>query len=156
MNIVFGEPMRESLSHTVQEVIKSANEIAREFHQEYVGTEHLLLAIARRGESVGAQILEQHDVTPAMLRKRIDKLAQASMDETWVFGRLPGTPHFRNVVANAIEQARAHDSNHVCSQHILLGLLMEKDCVAQRALDEVGVTVDSVRKCTGLMREAEA
>ena len=46
--------MYEHLSRRVDHVIKLANNIAREFEQEYVGTEHVLLAIAREGGGMGA------------------------------------------------------------------------------------------------------
>ncbi|MHC4795318.1 MAG: Clp protease N-terminal domain-containing protein, partial [Planctomycetota bacterium] len=49
--------MYEHLSDRVNEVIKLANKIAREYEQEYVGTEHVLLAIAREGTGLGAKIL---------------------------------------------------------------------------------------------------
>ena len=56
--------MRESLSKTVQDVVRSANKTARQFNKDYVGTEHLLLAIARQSDTTGAKILEEHSVTP--------------------------------------------------------------------------------------------
>jgi ATP-dependent Clp protease ATP-binding subunit ClpC len=147
--------MRESLSKTVQEVVRSANKTARQFNKEYVGTEHLLLAIARQSDTTGARILEEHGVTPAKLHKQIDRLAKASMEDTWVFGRLPGTPHFKNVVARAIEQARQYETSIICTQHILLGLLMEKGSIAQLALENVGVTIKSVKKLKELMSKTE-
>ena len=147
--------MRESLSKTVQEIVRSANKTARQFNKDYVGTEHLLLAIAEHSDTTGAGILEEHGVTPAKLRKQIDKLAKASMEDTWVFGRLPGTPHFKNVVARAIEQARQYETSIICTQHILLGLLMEKGSIAQLALEKVGVTIKSVKKLKELMSKTE-
>ena len=132
--------MYEHLTARVKEVIKLANTIAREYEQEYVGTEHVLLAIAREGTGLGAKILFEKGLSEEKLKERIDELIQASLEDTWVFGRLPGTPHFKNVVAIAIEKARELKSKNVCTEHLLLGLLAEKGCVAQQALKKSGVT----------------
>lgn len=137
--------MYEQLTKRMQQVIALANQIAREAGQDYVGTEHLLLAIVQEGSGVGAIILKQLKVDEYRLRETIEKLIKKSMEDTWVFGRLPGTPHFRNVMATAIEEARQLECRQICTEHLLLGLLREKGCVAQVALDELGITAARVR-----------
>ena len=136
----------ERLSPRVDHVVKLANEIAHEYEQEYVGTEHVLLAIAREGTGLGARILADQGATEEKVKAQIDRLIKASLEDTWVFGRLPGTPHFRNVVAQAIEEARGLKSKRVCTEHLLLALLAEKGCVAYEALKALGLTAKSVRQ----------
>lgn len=131
------------------EVIKLANQIAREYEREYVGTEHVLLAIAREGQGVGAAILKRHKITEDKLRREVDQLIKKQMEETWVFGRLPGTPHFKNVVASAIKACQDLGSKEVCTEHLLLALLLEKGSVAYKALQAVGLTYDQAREDAG-------
>ncbi len=138
--------MYEQLSTHVDKVIKLANAIAHEYELEYVGTEHVLLAIGQAGEGLGARILEKHGLTREKVKAEVDKLIQASLEDTWVFGRLPGSPHYRNVVATAIEEARKLKSREVCTEHLLLGLLAEKGCVAQGALSALGLNAKQVRE----------
>ncbi len=126
----------------IAEVIKLANEIAREYEREYVGTEHLLLAIRREGEGRGAQILARRHLSEAMLREEIDKLIKLQMEETWVFGRLPGTPHFKNVMAVAIDECQHLGEPEVRTEHLLLALSKERGCVAFQALESLGVTYE--------------
>ncbi len=102
-------------SPRVAEIIKLANDIAREYDQEYVGTEHVLLAIEREGTGMGAAVLAKRGLTAKRMREEIDKLVKKRLEETWVFGRLPGTPHFKNVVAVAIEQCQDLGSSLVCT-----------------------------------------
>ncbi len=137
--------MMPKASKRVDQVMKLANDIAREFDQEYVGTEHVLLAVLREGTGVGASLLGRKSVTEKAARAEVDRLVRKSMEETWVFGRLPGTPHFKNVIARAIEQAQQLDSKEVCTEHLLLALLKEPGCVANKALNALGVTYDDVR-----------
>ena len=138
--------MYEHLSRRVDQVIKLANQIAREYEQEYVGTEHVLLAIAREGTGLGARILRERGLDEVKIQAEVNKLMKASLEDTWVFGRLPGTPHFKNVIAQAIEEARNLKSREVCTEHLLLGLLAEKGCVAQSALKALGLTARAVRE----------
>ena len=132
-------------SHRVAEVIKIANRIAREYDLEYVGTEHVLLAIEREGTGIGATVLAKRGITTDKLRDEVDKLVKKQLDETWVFGRLPGTPHFKNVVAVAIRQCQELKDEEVCTQHLLLALLKERGCVAYEALKNLGLSSDVVQ-----------
>ncbi len=137
--------MYEKLSTRVEGVVKLAHDIAREYDEEYVGTEHVLLAISREGTGVGAQVLLKHGATPETLKEQVDQLIKHSMEETWVFGRLPGSPHFKNVVAGAIEAARQLESKEVCTEHLLLALLKEKGSVAYNALKNLAIKIEDVR-----------
>ena len=134
-------------------VIKLANGIAREYDQEYVGTEHLLLAVAREGENLGAQVLSKHRISEHKLRAEVDKLVKKRLEETWVFGRLPGTPHFKNVMAEAIKQCQALKSKEVRSEHLLLALAREQGSVAQQALKESGLSFNDLRNDVMSMSE---
>lgn len=139
--------MYERLSKRVEKVIKElAPAIAREYDQDYVGTEHVLLAIEQEGTGVGAKVLHEHGVTGATLKEEIDKLIKKSMEETWVFGRLPGTPHFRNVLAAAITQAQKLNSKEICTEHLLLALIREKGSVAARALRQLKLSYTGARE----------
>ncbi|MHC5111049.1 MAG: Clp protease N-terminal domain-containing protein [Planctomycetota bacterium] len=132
-------------SQRVAKVIKLANEIAHEYDLEYVGTEHLLLAIQREGSGVGSTILTNRGITESRLKDQVDQLVKSQLEETWVFGRLPGTPHFKNVMATAIEQCRQLEAKEVCTEHVLLALIKEKGSVAQKALRALGLSYETAR-----------
>ena len=132
-------------SRRVAEVIKLANLLAREYEQEYVGTEHVLMAIQREGTGIGAKVLAKRGITENKLRRQIDKLVKNQLEETWVFGRLPGTPHFKNVVATAIDQCQKLGAKEVCTEHLLLALVKEQGSVSQKALTALGLSFDTMR-----------
>ncbi len=132
-------------SRRVATVIKLANEIAREYDQEYVGTEHILLAIEREGTGLGAAVLAGRGITDRKLRAEVDRLVKKRLEETWVFGRLPGTPHFKNVVAVAIEQCQQLKGRQLCTEHLLLALLKERGSVAFKALKTLGLSGEDAR-----------
>jgi ATP-dependent Clp protease ATP-binding subunit ClpC len=134
------------LDADAEAVMKSAQQIAREYDLDYVGTEHVLLAIVRRSDSIGARVLAELGVDEPKTRQQIDELIQKSKEDTWVLGRLPGTPHFKNVITLAIEEAGQLESASVGTGHLLLALLREQGCVADRALHNLGVRLKAARQ----------
>ena len=138
--------MYQHLSETAKDVLKQASGLAREDQQEYVGTEHVLLAIMQQGLGVGAQVLRNFSASAETIQDRIAQLVRRSNEETWVFGRLPGTPHFKQVLAYAIEEAEKVKDTKVGTEYLLLGLLREKGCLAERALRQEGVTLELARR----------
>lgn len=137
--------MYEKLTPSMDKVIKASQQVARDYDQDYVGTEHLLLAILQENAGVGASILKDKGVTLGNAKTAVDKLMKKSMEDTWVFGRLPGTPHFRNVMSVAIEEARQLESKVVCTEHLLVALAREDGSVAQAALQELGLRAGQIR-----------
>jgi len=138
--------MHRRLSPTTQQIIKHAERIARQNEQEYIDTDHILLAIAQHGKNKAADLLERCGVTPRRLQKSIEQLVKKSLEETWVFGRLPGTPHFRNVVARAIELAEDRKAQAVEPEHLLLALTQETGSVGCQALAQLGVDAAKIRE----------
>ncbi len=129
--------MNPHLTERVEKIIKLAEAIAREYDLEYVGTEHILLAIRKEGTGVGSQVLADKGISYERIKEVVDGLVRKSLEDTWVFGRLPGSPHFRNVIAKAVEQANEMKSSEVCTEHLLLALMNEQDSVAHHALKEL-------------------
>jgi ATP-dependent Clp protease ATP-binding subunit ClpC len=138
--------VRQHLSKRSERVLGLADEIAREYEQDYVGTEQILLAILREGTGRAVEILGELGLDEPKIRTEIDRLIKKSKEDSWVLGRLPGSPHFRNVIASAVDEASAVKADAVCTEHLLLALLREDGCVAQRALNRLGVALEDVRE----------
>lgn len=147
-------PMQR-LARDAQTVNETAQRIAQEYEQEYVGTEHILLAVARERECAAAKVLARLGVDEKKAKATIDALIEKSKEDTWVFGRLPGSPHFKNVVALAIEECQQLEAKTVGSEHLLLGLLRERGCIAERALHKMGVTLKAAREEVVKLASAE-
>ena len=138
--------MYEKLTERVEKVIKLARSIARQTDQEYLGTEHVLLAVYQEGTGVGAQVLNRLGVDEYRLQAEIDRHIRAHMEQTWVFGHLPGSPHLKSAVACAIELAQQLGSKVVCTEHLLLAMLKEEGSIAEQALRKLGVTFERSRE----------
>jgi len=135
----------EKLTERVERVIQIARTLAHDRDHEYLGTEHVLLAILSEGTGMGAKILASYGIDEHRLQQEIRRHIKKSMEETWVFGRLPGSPHLKSVISHAIEIARQLESKQICTEHLLLAMLNEKGSIAEQVLREFGLTYDTTR-----------
>jgi len=138
--------MYQRLSETAKDVLKIAESLAQKDRQEYIGTEHVLLAILEHDECIAARILKDAQISSDDVKKQFDSLNGNDKQEAFVLGPLRGTPHFERVIRYAIEAAEAHKAHNIGTEHILLGLLRQTDCPAQRALTALGLTLESTQK----------
>jgi ATP-dependent Clp protease ATP-binding subunit ClpC len=132
------------LSKRASTVLKLAHEAAEEYGQGYVGTEHLLLGIVREGTSLAAQILLDREVTEYRTKAMVDELVKTRLNETWVTGRLPGSPHFVDVFARAERIAERLHQSQIGAEHLLVALLTETGSVGWEVLRSLGVSMETV------------
>ena len=137
--------MLRRLSPKSQRIIDDAQIIARRYEQEYVDTEHVLLAIAEKNDNRATKALHQCGASARKIRKNVEKVAKQH-PETFVLGRLPATLHFRNVIARAVEIAEKQGASAVEPEHLLLSLTQEGDSLATRALQDLGVDTAKVEE----------
>lgn len=141
-----------NLSKRAEQVLKLAHEAAREYGLGYVGTEQLLLGIVREGMSLGARLLFEHGATEYRIKAAVDELVNERMGETWVTGRLPGTPHFIDVFARAERIAERLGQPQICTEHLLAALMTVGGCVGCEVLRQMGISLKTVEKA---LREQE-
>lgn len=137
-------PLRH-LAPDSRAILQIANEIAHEYELEYVSTEHVLLAILRHDDGVGARVLHQLGVDEINARSTIEQIVQREKEDTWVFGRLPGSPHYQDVIERAMDIAEQLEAKLIGSEHLLLALYHDHESTAQRALVAMGVTQKKCR-----------
>lgn len=134
------------LSSEVQTVVSLAKECARQYGLNYVGTEHLVLGIICEPDSIGSKVLNDLGVDEDRAKECIDEWVKMRSQETWVMGRLPGTPHFRDVLTRASVQCKGTGNWQIRSEHLLAAILEEKNCTGYKALVSMGVTPEAFRK----------
>ncbi len=137
--------MFERFSDRARKVMALANQEAQRFNHEYIGTEHILLGLAKEGSGVGATVLKNMGIDIKKLRQELDKLIQAG--PTMVTqGKLPQTPRAKHAIEYAIEEARSLNHDYVGTEHILLGLLRETEGIAAQVLMHLGLKLEDGRQ----------
>ena len=136
--------MLERLTERAKKVLALANQEAQRFNHEYVGTEHYLLGLVKEGTGVGANVLKNLGLDLHRVRLEVEKAVKPG-PEMGQIGALPKTPRAKKVLEYALEEARNLNHNYIGTEHILLGLLRERDCVAAQVLMNMGLKLEEVR-----------
>ncbi|MDA1053779.1 MAG: glycosyltransferase family 39 protein [Planctomycetota bacterium] len=137
--------MYERFTDRARKVIQLANQEAQRFNHEYIGTEHILLGLAKEGSGVAANVLKSLGVDLRRIRLEVEKLVKSG-PEMITTGKLPRTPRAKKVVEHSMKEARNLNHNYVGTEHLLLGLLREQDGVAAQVLMNLGLRLDEVRE----------
>jgi ATP-dependent Clp protease ATP-binding subunit ClpC len=125
-------------------VIFSARYMAGRAGSPNIDTEHILLGLLRVDKSLAARILG----SPWAVRDVWEAVGKIKpvQDKTAAPKEIPLTKESKRVLNFAFEEADAVSHKHVCTEHLLLGLLREKESLASRILFERGVNLDSIRE----------
>ncbi len=127
--------MYERYTDRAQKILQLANQEAQRFNHEYIGTEHILLGLIKEGSGVAANVLKNFDIQLQSIRSEVERLIQSGPDKLMT-GKLPQTPRAKMVIEYSMEAARYLGDDCVGSEHILLGLLREREGVAAQDIDE--------------------
>ncbi len=138
--------MYQYISKTAKDVIKLAQDTSCKSQQDFVGPEHLLIAILSHGLGIGAQTLQYYSITLPAVQDQIRQFSQRDETKTWIMGLPDGSPNFSPVIANAFDIAEKLKDPKVGTEYLILGILKEKNCLAEKALTHLGVTIDGFRK----------
>ena len=142
--------MFERYTEEARQAIVIAQEEARILRHNYIGTEHLLLALLREEHGGAAQALRSHGFTLDEMRARVTRIVGSG--EEVPSTQLPFTPRSKKVLELAAQEALARNDNHIGTEHLLLGLLREDNGVAARILTESELEADALRRELGERR----
>ena len=125
-----------------QRALMNAQEEAKALGHNYVGTEHVLLGILKTNDGGASQKLAEagirYETVLDIILKHIGKgdyNFNASFDYT---------PRTKKVIESSVMQARQLGHNYVGTEHILLAILHERDCIAAQILAQLGISMDNV------------
>ncbi len=134
-----------NFTERVRKVLAMARHEALRLRHEYVGTEHLLLALVREGDGPAMTVLWNLKANPDEIRQSVDKILLAGRSTAAGHLDLPYTSRAKKVLELAI--AEANDLKHLAvgTEHLLFGLVREDHGIAAQALKAAGLTEQSVR-----------
>src|ERR687889_566792 len=135
--------MFERFTERARKVVVLAQDEARHFNHNYIGTEHLLLGLLREDEGVAARALGSLNVTLDEVREQVESIVGYGEEGTG--GQAPFTPRSKKVLELALREALQLGHNYIGTEHILLGLVRESEGVAARVLSNLDVDPDKVR-----------
>ncbi|MGD0283474.1 MAG: Clp protease N-terminal domain-containing protein, partial [Dissulfurispiraceae bacterium] len=139
--------MFEKFTERGRKIIIYAKEEAERRNNDYLGTEHLLLAILREEDSVPITIIKKMGLTIDEIKFEVEKNLPIG-GNLLTFGDIPFTPRAKKVLELAIEEARLLGHNYIGSEHLLLGIIREDEGVAGKVIRNLGANLLAARQLT--------
>ena len=139
--------MFEKFTERGRKVIIYAKEEAEKRQNDYLGTEHLLLAVLREEDGLPVAILKRMGVTREEIRMEVHRNLPQGTD-LMTFDDIPFTPRAKKVLELAVEEARLLGHNYIGSEHILLGLIREEEGIGGKILRNIGANLLGARQLT--------
>lgn len=121
--------------------------IACEMGHTYIGTEHLLLGILSVPESAGADMLESHGINFSSTKALMTELLGAGSETR--LGNADMTPRLRRVIENSALEAAKYGQSLIGTEHLLLAILSQRDCVAVKVMIAEGAVIGELVADTG-------
>lgn len=130
--------MKQGFTDEALSAIEKSKKTAGYCRQNYVGTEHLLAGLLNTVEGTASIVLSEAGVVPEKLMKLIDRLI-APQGNVAVIDDREFSPRAQEILDESQRIAGEFDSDEAGTEHILLALLGDPDCVAARLLHTMGI-----------------
>ncbi|MFD3402247.1 Clp protease N-terminal domain-containing protein [Kribbella sp. NPDC058693] len=140
-----GVRMYEQFSDPARQVIVLAQEEARGFDHAYVGTEHLLLGLITEGQSIAARVLNGVGITAPAVKDLVVEIIGRGNSGT-AGASIPFTPRAKSTFEYAWGESRARGAEQVRPEHLLLGVLNDRDGVGGQIITKLAADIDQVRR----------
>ena len=139
--------MFERFTDRGRKIIILAREEAERHQNDYLGTEHLVLAILRESDGIALMIIKKMGLSPEQIRLEIESKLPGG-GTTVTFGEIPFSPRVKKVIEYGVEEARLLGHNHIGSEHLLLGLLREEEGIGGKVVRSLGANLLTARQLT--------
>ena len=138
--------MRNKFTKQAQTALTLAKAAAIDFGLGYIGTEHLLLGLLSETEGTAGRVLEEFQVDGKKLVELIDKLVTPAEvgNITEIEMKPPYSPRTEKVLKSAVAEAQNSGCEKAGTEHLLLAMLRETDCVGTRLLYTMGVNIQKL------------
>jgi ATP-dependent Clp protease ATP-binding subunit ClpC len=134
-----------NFTERVRQVLRRARDVSQDMHHEYVGTEHLVIAVALETEGPASSVLESLGARRDDIVERVHATIKPGSAERRVGPDLPYTSRAKKVLELSMAEARLLRHDYVGTEHLLLGILAEEKGIGAQVLNSVGVTLDRAR-----------
>ncbi|GAB6093524.1 ATP-dependent Clp protease ATP-binding subunit [Furfurilactobacillus curtus] len=132
---------------SAKDVLVLAQEQAKYFKHQAVGTEHLLLALTIEQNGIASKVLQQFNITEEDVREEIERFTGygtlTNVDkETY----LPYSPKAKEILTIAGDEAKRLGATKIGTEHLLLALLSDESILSSRILVTLNLDLAQARK----------
>ena len=135
--------MQAKFTRQAKAALQIAESAARSWKHSYIGTEHILVGLLKEQEGTAGKILEEFGVDPEKLETLITQLIAPS--GVLVAEKSAGySPRAQKIKEQAVKEAEKQKEEQAGTEHLLLAMLRETDCVGTRLLYTMGVNIQKL------------
>ena len=133
--------MSTQYTNQAKTAVKYAEKTARRYKHSYIGTEHLLAGLLHEEEGTAGMVLRDMGISEERLMEMIRKLVAPEESNVLTADRAGYTPRAARMLEGAVEEADDLHSEKIGTEHLLLAMLREVDCMGTRLLHTMGVNI---------------
>ena len=135
--------MTNRFTEKAQNALNSALMIAREMGHTYVGSEHLLVGLCAEETGVAARILTSKGVTKEKIASAIASSMGTGSPTNVNASDL--TPRTKQIIEMSAYESTRYGHGYIGTEHLLLALISESECVANKILTALGVSISELK-----------
>jgi ATP-dependent Clp protease ATP-binding subunit ClpC len=135
----------ERFTQRARRVLSLAHQEAERMHQNYIGTEHLLLGLMKEEGGVAGRVLRELGLDAERMEEVILRITGSGQVTT---AKLDLSPGVQRALENSVEEARKLGHHYIGTEHLLLGLVGLGEGVALDVLRKMGVSTEQIRRQT--------
>ncbi len=136
--------MSNRFTKSAQNALNKSLYFARELGHTYIGSEHLLMGIAGEVGSAAARLLSEHSVSFENVKKLISQISEVGGTSSVTPNDM--TPRTKRIIENSSYEAMRHGQSYIGTEHLLLALINESDCVGVQILKTLGVDINNLHR----------
>lgn len=135
--------MQNNYSKQAEKAIRYAKSIAVQLDHPYIGTEHLLLGLRKEYTGVAGQVLAMFGVEEGRLLQLMDELISPAVDV--IYEEKPeNSPRLDYLLQNSGKEASVLRAESIGTEHMLLAMIHDVDCVATRILITLNIDLQKM------------
>ncbi|MGL6201059.1 MAG: ATP-dependent Clp protease ATP-binding subunit [Lachnospiraceae bacterium] len=135
--------MQEHYTRQAKEVLSITEKYAKELGHPYIGTEHLLLGLTDVYEGVAGQVLAANGVNTANVLRLMNELVSPT-EGMYGSKRLKNSPRLNLILADSNDEAVKFRAGQTGTEHMLLAIMADVDCVAARILITLNISMQKL------------
>ncbi|MCL2865819.1 MAG: ATP-dependent Clp protease ATP-binding subunit [Lachnospiraceae bacterium] len=136
--------MQNNYTKQAQKAMKYAGVVSKQYNHPYIGTEHLLLGLRDEFTGVAGQVLAAHNIHADKILQLMDELISPTSDVAMLEKEQTNSPRLNYIYDNASKEAARLKMSQIGTEHLLLAIIRDVDCVAAKILLTLNANLQKV------------
>jgi len=134
--------MEYNFTEAAKNVMKISEQFAKELGHTYLGTEHILYGLVKEDKGIVSKVFKNANVAPDRIYKLIEEVI--GKNDVQIIELKGYTPRLKKIIDMANLEAKKTGSDFISTEHLLVAIFNDKDCIASKLIVDSGVDIDNL------------